>query len=79
MNTLTELKKQALALPVESRAHLAQELWKSIGEKDLDLLAEDAAVDEAIKRDREISEGKLTCKSRDEVMTALRQELGCSQ
>jgi len=61
-----------MALPLAERVSLAQALWESInsGLPDND---EDVAVDEAIRRDKELSSGKAVGRSHEEVMKAARR------
>lgn len=72
-----ELAKAALALPVENRVALAQSLWASIGpESTSDAAAETAAaVQEADRRDAELSSGKKHPLPHDQLMRAARRSL----
>jgi len=71
-----QLIAEALNLPLEERVSLAQALWESIdaGLPDTD---ERAAVIEVIKRDEELSSGKVTGRTHEEVMQAARRALEC--
>ncbi|HXI24604.1 MAG TPA: addiction module protein [Pyrinomonadaceae bacterium] len=64
----------AMALPLAERVSLAQTLWESIdaGLPDADELT---AVKEAIQRDEELSSGKVTGLTHEEVMEAVRRAL----
>ena len=66
-----------MALPLAERVSLAQALWESIN-SDLPDGDGRAAVDEAIRRDEELSSGKVTGRSHDEVMKAARRATGCA-
>jgi putative addiction module component (TIGR02574 family) len=74
--TTEELTADAMALPLAERVSLAQALWESIdsGLPDTD---ERAAVSDAIKRDEELSSGKVTGRTHEEVMRAARRALEC--
>ena len=69
-----QLIADAMALPLEERVSLAQALWESIdaGLADTD---ERAAVNEAIQRDEELSSGKVTGRTHEEVMQTARRAL----
>jgi putative addiction module component (TIGR02574 family) len=69
-----QITSEAMALPLPERVSLAQALWQSIdaGLTDCD---ENAAVQEAIRRDQELSSGKVTGRSHEEVMKAARRAL----
>ena len=70
--TLDTLTAQALALPPEQRAELAERLWLSVEGP----LAEDEALFEEIKRrEAEIESGAQTF-SHEEVMRDARKALG---
>lgn len=72
--TTEELIADAMALPLPERVALAQALWESIdaGLPDAD---ERAAVAEAIRRDEELSSGRVAGRTHDEVMQAARRSL----
>jgi len=74
--TTEELMADAMALPLAERVSLAQALWESIdaGLPDADALA---AVNEAIQRDEELSSGKVTGRTHEQVMRAARRALEC--
>jgi putative addiction module component (TIGR02574 family) len=66
----------AMALPLSERVLLAQALWQSIdaGIAEAD---ERAAVAEAIRRDKELSSGRPTGRTHEEVMEAARRAIEC--
>lgn len=72
--TTEELIADAMALPLPERVSLAQALWESIdaGLPDAD---QRAAVAEAIRRDEELSSGRVAGRTHDEVMQAARRSL----
>jgi putative addiction module component (TIGR02574 family) len=72
-----QITAEAMALPLAERVSLAQALWESIN-SDLPDGDGRAAVDEAIRRDEELSSGKVTGRSHDEVMKAARRATGCA-
>ena len=74
--TAEELIAGAMALPLAERVSLAQALWQSIDAGLVDT-NEPAAIAEAIQRDQELSSGKVTSFTHDEVMQAARQALKC--
>ena len=73
--SVQELKQEAMSLPLAERVSLAQALWESIdaGLPDTD---ERAAVAEAIRRDGELSVGRVAGRTHEEVMQAARRALG---
>jgi putative addiction module component (TIGR02574 family) len=74
--TTQQLIADAMALPLPERVELAQALWESI-ETGLPDMEERAAVNEAIQRDEELSSGKVTGRTHEEVMQAARRALEC--
>jgi putative addiction module component (TIGR02574 family) len=72
--TTEQLIADAMALPLSERVSLAQALWESIdaGLPDAD---ERAAVAEALRRDEELSSGRVTGRTQEEVMQAARRSL----
>jgi len=74
--TTEQLIADAMALPLAERISLAQALWESIdaGLADAD---ERSAVAEAIQRDEELSSGKVTGRTHEEVMQSARRALKC--
>jgi putative addiction module component (TIGR02574 family) len=69
----------ALALPEQSRAHLADMLWASLPEERLDLFVTDevrqAWAAEGRRRMRDVASGKVALLPGDEVMGRLRSRL----
>jgi hypothetical protein len=65
-----------MVLPLAERVSLAQALWESIdsGLPDTDGRV---AVSDAIRRDEELSSGKVTGRAHEEVMQAARRTLEC--
>lgn len=74
--TTEQLIADAMELPLSERVSLAQALWESI-DRGLPDTDERAAVNEAIKRDEELSSGKVTGRTHEEVMEAARRALEC--
>lgn len=66
-----------MALPLSERVSLAQALWQSI-DAGLPDTSEDKAVGEAIRRDLEISSGRVIGRTHEEVMNAARRAIGCA-
>jgi putative addiction module component (TIGR02574 family) len=71
-----QLTAEAMALPLAEKVSLAQALWQSIdsGLPDFD---EGAALKEAVRRDKELSDGKVSALSHQEAMEAARRAIGC--
>jgi len=74
--TKEQLISDVLALPLEERVSVAQALWESI-DAGLPESAQADAVREAIDRDNELSSGKVTGLSHEEVMQEARRALEC--
>ncbi|MFN2576960.1 MAG: addiction module protein [Pyrinomonadaceae bacterium] len=74
--TTEQLISDAMSLPLDERVSLAQALWESIdaGLPDTD---ERTALKEAIRRDEELSSGKVLGRTHEEVMEAARRALKC--
>jgi putative addiction module component (TIGR02574 family) len=70
-----QLIAEAMTLPLAERISLAQALWESI-DAGLPDSEERAAVNEAMQRDNELSSGKVTGRTHEEVMQAARRALG---
>ena len=62
-----ELEKTALQLPVEERLQLARKLVESIG----DSRAEDAAIEEGIRRIEDVASGKVKGLTHEEFLRSL--------
>lgn len=71
-----QLIAEAMALPLTERVSLAQALWESI-DGGLPDTEERDAVAEAIQRDEELSSGRVTGRTHEEVMQAARRALKC--
>lgn len=71
--TLTE---QVMALPLEERIGLAEALWQSIGEA-LAAGGEREAIEQAARRDAEMTSGAIVGRTHEEVMEAARRAIGC--
>jgi putative addiction module component (TIGR02574 family) len=71
-----QLIADAMALPLAERVSLAQALWESIDGEVPDTEVH-AAVAEANQRDDELSSGKVTGRTHEEVMQAARRALEC--
>jgi len=71
-----QLIADAMALPLSERVSLAQALWESI-DTGLPEADERAAVAEAIRRDEELSSGRVAGRTHEEVMQAARRALEC--
>ncbi len=69
-----QLIAEAMALPLSERVSLAQALWESIDAGLLDT-DERAAVAEAIRRDKELSSGRVAGRTHEEVMQAARRAI----
>ncbi len=76
MPTIEEVTAQALSLPPKSRAILADVLLDSL--VDVDIVSHNRLwMDEAKRRDSEISAGRVTCKTHAEVMESATKALSC--
>ncbi|HWB59637.1 MAG TPA: addiction module protein [Chthoniobacteraceae bacterium] len=69
-----QLTTEAMALPLAERISLAQALWQSI-DTDLPDCDERAAVQEAIRRDNELSTGAVSGRLHEDVIKAARRSL----
>ncbi|HSI16115.1 MAG TPA: addiction module protein [Chthoniobacter sp.] len=74
--SIQQLTTEAMALPIEERASLAQALWESI-DAGLDDIQEQDAIREATRRDGELSSGAVLGRTHEEVMQAARRAVGC--
>lgn len=72
--TTEQLIADAMALSLAERVSLAQALWESI-DAGLPNTDDRSAVDEAIRRNEELSSGKVTGRTHEEVMEAARRAL----
>ncbi|MBN2150607.1 MAG: addiction module protein [Candidatus Lokiarchaeota archaeon] len=74
VSKMKDIEKQALQLSFTERAQLVERLMRSLdGEVDPD--AEQAWIEEAKRRHREIHEGKVTGKPADQVFKEARSRL----
>jgi putative addiction module component (TIGR02574 family) len=71
-----QLASEAMALPIAERVALAQALWESI-EGGLRDAEETAVVQEAARRDAELTSGAVVGRSHETVMQAARRAIGC--
>jgi putative addiction module component (TIGR02574 family) len=71
-----EFIEQAMALPLADRVGLAEALWQSIGEE-LRAGEEREAIEQAQRRDAELTSGAVSGRTHDEVMQAARRAIGC--
>lgn len=72
-----ELAREAMALPLAERVALAQTLWQSIEVPVTGNVADEAkwAVEEASRRDAELSSGKVAGRTHAQVMQAARKAI----
>jgi putative addiction module component (TIGR02574 family) len=72
-----ELAQEAMALPLAERVALAQTLWQSIGGQSADSVNTEVqwAVEEAAKRDAELSSGAVSGRTHEQVMRAARKAI----
>lgn len=74
MSTLAEVTNEALTLSVDERVVLAQRVWDSV-EHFASREVEQAWLDAADLRWREIEDGKVQCLAADDVMKRARESL----
>ena len=72
-----QLLTEAMALPLSERVALAQTLWQSI-DAGLSDTEERETMQEAIRRDQELSSGAVVGRTHEEVMQAARRAIGCA-
>ncbi|HEY8993638.1 MAG TPA: addiction module protein [Lacunisphaera sp.] len=72
-----ELTQEAMALPLAERVALAQSLWQSIEGQPDDKVSDEViwAVNEADRRDAELSSGQAIGRTHEQVMRAARKAL----
>ncbi|HZF08306.1 MAG TPA: addiction module protein [Thermoanaerobaculia bacterium] len=71
------LTQQVMALPLAERVALAEALWESIdvpAEVDHE---ERQALEDALRRDQELSDGAVEPRTHEQVMAAARRAIGC--
>jgi len=71
-----QLTEQVMALPLAERVNLAEALWQSIGEE-LRAGSEQEAIEQAKRRDAELTSGTVSGRTHEEVMQAARRAIGC--
>ena len=74
--TTQPLTEQAMALPLDERVGLAEALWQSIGEG-LATGGEREAIEQAARRDAELTSGAASGRTHEEVMRTARRAIGC--
>lgn len=74
--SVKEISTMALGLPLRSRALLADMLLDSLDET-VAGANETAWLEVARRRDQEIADGRVRCRTHDQVMTAARKSLRC--
>jgi putative addiction module component (TIGR02574 family) len=72
-----ELTREAMALPLAERVALAQSLWQSIDGPAAGSVETETkwAVEESARRDAEMTSGKVTGRSHEDVMRAARKAI----
>ena len=72
-----QLTQEAMALPLAERVALAQTLWQSIEGQGAGAVADEVkwAVEEAGRRDAELSSGKVAGRTHEQVMRAARKAI----
>lgn len=71
-----QLTAEAMALPLPERVALAQELWRSIEDGAVDA-DEQAVLQEAARRDEELSSGAVGGRSHEDVLAAAMRAIRC--
>jgi putative addiction module component (TIGR02574 family) len=71
-----QLTEQVMALPLAERVDLAEALWQSISEG-LRAGGEQEAIEQAARRDAELTSGVASGRTHEEVMQAARRAIGC--
>jgi hypothetical protein len=74
---IQQLTEQVMALPLAQRVDLAEALWQSIGEG-LRASGEREAIEQAARRDAELSSGTAPGRTHEEVIQAARRAIGCN-
>jgi len=74
---LEQVAQEALALPTEARANLAERLFQSLDEGGLTEI-EEAWIQEAERRYEELKTGKVKGIPAHEVFAEIRQEIRCN-
>ncbi len=72
--SIDQIEAEALRLPAQERAILAESLWESLGDPfEIRAESEDAAAALALERDRQLEMGEVQPVSHREMMARLRQ------
>lgn len=71
-----QLTEQVMAHPLAERVALAEALWQSIGEGPR-TDGEQEAIEQAERRDAELTSGEVSGRTHAEVMRAARRAIGC--
>lgn len=71
-----QLTAEAMALPLAEKVALAQALWQSI-DAGLPTADERTALQEAVRRDRQLSTGAVAGVSHEAAMKTARRAIGC--
>jgi putative addiction module component (TIGR02574 family) len=71
-----QITAEAMALPIAEKVSLAQALWQSI-DAGLPESDEESAVQDALRRDKELSAGAVAGISHEEALRAARRAIGC--
>ncbi len=70
--SIDQIAAEALKLPPQDRALLAESLWESL-EDPFEAGSEESAITTALERDRQIEAGEVKPLSHEELMARLRQ------
>ena len=76
--SIKDLTNHAMALPLAERVALAQDLWQSIDGPAAAKIADEVnwAVEEADRRDADLSSGQAVGRGHEQVMRAAREAIG---
>ena len=73
--SIEQLTAEAVSLPLADRLTLAQTLWNSLEGGQIDS-SEASDIAEAVKRDNELTSGKVIGRTHEQVMQAARLAIG---
>ena len=75
-----QLTQEIMALPVADRITLAQDIWQSLEDAGVASAVEDehAVLDEAQRRDAELSSGAVVGRTHEQVMETMRRAIECA-
>lgn len=73
---IQQLTELVMALPLAERVDLAETLWRSIGEE-LRAGGEHEEIEQAARRDAELTSGAAAGQTHEEAMQAARRAIGC--